>query len=332
MRVGVIVEDAGAARALAPVVARLRAGGADVRGVFGSTAAGAFAGVAERASGDEVISQSDVLVTGSSCWGERIEAKAVLAARARGLPSVTFIDAWSNYVPRLSYPGDRDMAALGDIVAVIDPHMKAGLVRDGVDDARITITGSPVFDAFVDAAPFGDASDESPTIVFLSQPLSKLYPGANLNEIVALRALALTAPQAARIVVRPHPREDRGALAELLATLPVRAGFSEHAGLAEDLAGASVAVGVSTMALIEAATRGRFTIAISLGHPLGIDWQHVLDAGLLVDASSPERLRQLLDEAIAARGQREAGGALEALGWSGGATDRLVDVIERSGR
>lgn len=332
MRVGVIVEDAGASRAIAPVVARLRARGADVHGTFGPAAATAFAGIAECATADEVIASSGVLVTGSSCWGERLEAKAILAARARAVPCVTFIDAWSNYRPRLSYPGERDMAAVGDVVAVIDSYMRAGLVRDGVDDARITITGSPAFDAFLGAPTLADAAKESPAIVFLSQPLSKLYPGGKLDERVALRALAAAAPAGIKIVVRPHPREERGGLADLLATLPARAALSEHAGLAEDLTQASVVVGVSTMALIEAATRGRFTIALSLGHPLGIDWQHVLDAGLLVEAPSPERLRQLLNEAIAARGRRDVAGALGNLGWSSGATDRLADVIERSCR
>ena len=101
--VGVVCEDAGAAQALAPVLAALAARGDRVIAVLGPVAARVLGALP--ASTTAVIAATEdeataalgaldweglcVLLTGSTPWGARSEARAVLRARAEGVPVAT---------------------------------------------------------------------------------------------------------------------------------------------------------------------------------------------------------------------------------------------------
>lgn len=71
---------------------------------------------------------------------------AVLAARALGIPTVTFIYSWDNL------SGQGRIAAPFDYYFVWSPHMKSELLRyyPDVREEQTVITGTPQFDAYAD--------------------------------------------------------------------------------------------------------------------------------------------------------------------------------------
>lgn len=338
LRALVVCEDAGAAAALAPVCEVLRAEGATVAGWLGEVA-GRTLGVAgrriladadalERALATDEISRSDVLLAGTSAWGLRLEARAVLEARRRGVPSVGLLDFWSNYEPRLSFPERTGLDACPDVLAVVDGTMRDDLVTLGVPSARLVVTGSPAFDRWLDA-PARPPGHAGRSVVFLSQPLRALYGDAlGYDELVVLEATArISADLGAPLVVRPHPREDRGALEAVIATLPGEIAFSTEADLGADLAAARVVVGMTTMGLVHAALGGVPAISAQLERR-GDDGLATNRLGLTLPVTTREELSVRIRSAFGA-GSAEP---TRLPGWSPGAARRVAELVAETSR
>jgi hypothetical protein len=348
LKVLVACEDAGGARALAPVVERLRARGDAVEVHAAAVAARTFrdAGVpvpetgivtdasdaATRFSG-EALASASVLLVSSTCWGARVEAAAVLAAQQRSVPALTVIDFWSNYRARLSFPDDDGLALVTDVVAVVDETMRRGLIEAGVSARRVTVTGSPAFDAYFDVAP--PPAPARRRVLFVSQPIASLYgagPDAprwlGYDEASVLRALAtLAGERGVPVAVRPHPREDAVALERLAGTLPGEVAMATEGSFVDAVAASSVVVGMTTVALVEAALLGRTAISAQLG-AFGGDALVTNAVGLTVGVFDEGQLGAALDRALA-DGVRPPAERLRRLGWSPGATARVVAELDR---
>lgn len=322
----IVCEDAGAAAGLAPVAARLERR----RVIAGDAARAAFESrnvPVERfdVSCLDIAPNVTTLVTGSTAWGDRIEARALLAARAKGVRTVTYLDFWSSYVERLSYPMKTDLEVVPDVLAVVDDVMRDDLVKIGVSAERIVVTGNPAFDALHERraawpAPSGDV------VLFLSQPLASLYGDTlGYTERSTLEALApAVAELGMRLRVRPHPREDRAALASLVSALPGACAMDASTSLEEALRNARIVTGMTTMALVEAALSGRPTVSIQLGGLSNVELPTVR-AGATLLVTSPAAL------GAAVRDVRDRGEALlpRGAGFDTGATGRLLSVIVR---
>lgn len=263
----IVCEDAGAAAALCIVGEQLAQEGRLRTVVAGIRAEPAFAAkglspVSGMRAG--VLDGDAVLLTGSTMWGDRIEARALVEARQRGQWSVTFLDFWSNYLARLSYPSAMGLEILPSRLAVIDDHMFDEVVALGVDGQRVAVTGSPALDLIWERPRF--IPDSSGPVVFLSQPIEALY-GQSLGytEVGVLAALApRIAALGRRLVIRPHPREDVDNLRRIVANLPGQC-IVEWDDFERLLSSASVVIGMTTMGLVEAALRGLPTLSLQLG-------------------------------------------------------------------
>lgn len=67
------------------------------------------------------------------------------------IPTVGILDQWQNYALRFSGPGDKErLAYLPDHVFVMDDIAKMDMIKDGIPEERIIITGQPAFSGIVD--------------------------------------------------------------------------------------------------------------------------------------------------------------------------------------
>jgi len=328
--VAVVCEDAGGAAALAPVVLALAARGEALRFALGALAARVFAaaGIDARASiAPESAGGSRLVLAATSPWGERLEARAVIAARGAGVPSVALVDFWARYEERLSYPAPTGFAALPDRVLAIDEWMRRDLVAAGVDEARVVVTGSPAFDAIL-AGPRW-APPPEPRVLFLSQPMAALFgddPRApsylGYTERSVLAALAsIVAELDAELVVRPHPREDEATLRAFAMGLPCRVAWDASGSLRDAVARARAVVGMTTMALVEAALMGAPALSAQLGRKA--DGLPTNRTGLTRDVPDAASLLAALRDALALRSAPPPHAA-----FAPGATARVVAVLD----
>jgi hypothetical protein len=347
IRVLLACEDAGGARALAPVVDKLLARGDIVDFLLGPVAArclhesGIASDIAPISNPSEVDAQLSrwrdwhVLVTASTPWGLRLEARAVLAARAHACPSLTFIDFPAQYRERLSFPERDGLCALPDRVAAIDWPMRDDLLAIGVAPERIVATGSPAFDAIL-AAPAPIVERRADTVLFLSQPIASLF-GADesrssflgYTEHTTLAALApLIARHRLRLIVRPHPREDVAALETFIATLPGDVVLQSAPALADAVASARLVVGMMTIGLTEAALRGASVISAQIGRR-GVDPLASNRVQVTIPVVTESELASAVDELLRSpRSAADTRARIAALGWQPGAAKRLVAAID----
>jgi hypothetical protein len=323
-RVAFAIEDAGGARAVVPLIARMSDAGVAL-GPAAAEVARAHGLSLEARDVDEILAGARLLVTSSTSWGLRLEARAVQAARAMGIPTLTVMDFWSNYRSRLSYPSETDWGALPDCIAVIDETMRADLSRLGVT-CRVEITGSPAFDDLLGRArALPPAAGK--TVTFLSQPIAALY-GTELGytEHTILRALAAACARLdLDLHVRAHPREDSEALGAFArsigamtsdATMPLRTCVEQ-----------SIAVtGMTTMALVEAALLGRPSLSLQLGR-LGEDALPTNASGLTIGVRDEDDLIDKLSRAARRDESLDTRKRLAALGWRPGATERVLALM-----
>ncbi len=262
----VVCEDAGAASALAPAVRLLQLRGDTTTWRLGDVARRVFRDHGLDTPDQDVavhIGGHDVVLLGTTSWGLRVEARAVLEARAARVPSFGVLDFWSNYETRLSFPGSTGLAATPDRIAVIDDAMRSALEALGVPRNRIVVTGSPAFEATLASA--GRWAPVERTVLFLSQPLHELNGDLGYDEFLVLEALAgITTRANARLLVRAHPREDRAALAQFLTSLPGEVRLDDTPSLLASTRFARLVVGMTSVALIHTAIFGAPTISAQL--------------------------------------------------------------------
>lgn len=111
----------------------------------------------------------DLVVAGTSA-GMSIEKHTILEAQKKNIRTIAVVDFWSNYTLRFSTPYTQDLKYLSDTICVIDQDMKNGLVREGIPQDRIVITGNPFFDTWSTLKNYNPEY-----IVFVSQPFSEVY-------------------------------------------------------------------------------------------------------------------------------------------------------------
>jgi hypothetical protein len=266
----------------------------------------------------------------------RLEAHATIAARQRSLPTFTLIDFPSQLRPRLSFPGTDDLGAMGDHVLAIDQEMRRRLVIAGVPENRVVVTGSPAFDGLWEAESLSPGEGDATHVLFLSQPIAALHgsDGAvptflGYTEGMVLDAVArMIAPHGLELRVRPHPREDESMLTKLARELPGRVRVDRTGSLREAIGRAQWVVGMTSIALVEAALLGKTAISVQFDRrgedPL---WTNV--SGLTVGVIDREGLAVAVAEALrTARAPRLARSNMEALGWAPGAAGRVLACLD----
>ncbi|WP_261303486.1 hypothetical protein [Paenibacillus andongensis] len=118
------------------------------------------------------------LVTGTS-WGSSLEQTVIQLFEYKGVPTLTVLDYWSNYMERLEI---QDKAHIfPTYYIVMDEIAREEAVDHGVPESIIRVLGHPGMDTIIQRSQSQIKSgrhlisDTTMKVLFLSQPLSVLY-------------------------------------------------------------------------------------------------------------------------------------------------------------
>ncbi len=288
-RVAVVARQAGSATAFAPVVRALQEEvnvTCLVLGLEYASRAFATAGtVAQTVTSFAealpylVVAQPTVLITGTS-FNAVGDGEFWHWAREMGIPSIAFVDNWTNYRERFSSTPSRPFDCLPEHIAVVDALMASRLIAAGCPKERVTIIGHPGWDDLIrrrghraTELRYALAGD-STLILFVSEPLAQFYgdklgytEGKALRLLFdALETLGESRNESYTVAVKPHPVEDSAALTHLLGMASSRVRARLVTGDRLDLVSASdLVVGMNSLLLHEAALMGRPVVALQPG-------------------------------------------------------------------
>jgi hypothetical protein len=339
--------EAGSARALIPILARLaRQEGTGVR-VIASFSRGAesvsriasprlpfdvvAADEAERQLGEH---GQAAVVTGTTI-GPGIEKRLAAAARARGLPVIAVLDSWCNYRERFEMGTSGWASELPDMILIMDAVAETEAVAAGLPAERLRITGQPAFDAIVARAKSTTARRPvSPPrrILFLSEPLQLFQSrgfGSGFTEVDAFAILCeawRSLPEASRpdVVIRPHPLESMSEWEGRVRASGIAATLNAGGELLDVFETVDAVLGISTIGLVEAFVFGLPVAVLQVrDHPA--DTLVLSRHGIVPRVSTAEDLSNALRDGFPAAAARRAG---ELLRWMDGhAADRACDAV-----
>jgi hypothetical protein len=219
-------------------------------------------------------SKANYLVTGTS---EKVADDALFWAWANEhrIPSLAFVDQWSNLAERFACQN------LPTDVGVLDEHAQHELTGILKDRSVVHIVGSPVFDALKKNIALSSGLKNTKTILFVLEPDISGMSDADIRNahgfteyeclcagFKCARAYARKKNVSFRYVLKPHPRDHQDRIYELIRKLqfdvsdvPVEVwkGSREAALIASDLV-----IGMRSMLLLEAAFVQRPVISIQL--------------------------------------------------------------------
>jgi len=287
----VIARQPGSAAALAPVVLALRkeAGvSCLVLGLDHAPQSWAISGIVAQAvaSFTEALPylaavQPAMLLTGTS-FDAVGDGQFWNWAREQGIPSIAFVDHWTNYRQRFSSTPARPFDCLPERVAVIDSLMANRLIEAGCPEKHIIVTGHPGWDCLIQRRSHHATelcrklAGDSILVLFASEPLARFYGskgscnGFGYTErdaltllINALETIADNQGEAYTVAVKPHPLEDSVAFTDLLTAASGRVRVVLVKGdRIELVTAAKVVTGMSSLLLYEAALMGQPVVAL----------------------------------------------------------------------
>ncbi|MGH1427736.1 MAG: hypothetical protein ACRBEE_07335 [Arenicella sp.] len=118
----------------------------------------------------------DLLLGATSVNEFNWERKFVQLANMLGVPSVSVIDFWSNFLMRFRL--DENELVMPSKIAVIDQSMKESIQASGVDDAILSVVGHPAYELIANKkGGRQESNDEGDVlrILFVSQPIAKFH-------------------------------------------------------------------------------------------------------------------------------------------------------------
>lgn len=245
------------------------------------------------------IAPSHVICTASSRHVDMTNARVIAGARARRIPSLSFLDHWVGFDRFQDESGAP--AYLPDVTGVPDRYCQERMKAIGATDAAAPIVGHAHLEALARRA--GSPPGRGPLRVLLvSQPVvsDRSFRGALFLDDRGRRAIdriaEALAPAAAAgaiaLAYRPHPKEQRGDL------LPAGLALDEAEGGAALLDRHDLFVGVTSMVLFEAAVARRAVIQLdvpALRRSVAGDWPPY-DAGARL--TSLDQLNAAVEAAV----------------------------------
>jgi len=199
-----------------------------------------------------------VLVSGTG-WQGRLEHDARAIGRARGIRSVAVLDHWVNYPERFVREG---AAILPETLLVADREAAAIAERCFPGIPVVTLPNCYLDRQIAAIAAAGEPAEQNAILAVMEPARTDWGRGESgefqaLDYLVARWSDAGFAPDAP-FSLRPHPSEPVGRYAEWLQRTPLmRAEISVGQTLAEDIAQASIVVGLNSYALTIALAVGR---------------------------------------------------------------------------
>jgi hypothetical protein len=268
----VVSHDAGGAELLASYVARH---GVSCEFVLDGPALKVF----ERKLGfvslmplESALAKCDEFLTGTS-WQSDLEWRAIVAARAAGKRTTSFLDHWGNYRERFIRDG---VECLPDTLWVGDA-MAEQLARKIFPATPVQLVSNPYFEDIREALSKLESAAAARTVqglrvLFVCEPLSEhgmkehgdeCYWG--YTEFDALRYFfanrAVLGKPIASLVIRPHPAEAEDKYDQIANEFGEIACIGGEKSLLQEIAESDVVAGCESMAMVVGLIAGRRVIA-----------------------------------------------------------------------
>ncbi len=304
----------------------------------------------------------DAVITGTSLddFTERYLWKA---AETLHIKAFAILDQWVNLGIRFSgcdysraeeYHRRREHPYLPYRILAMDELAKEQLLKDGVSEDKIALTGQPHFDMVRDQ--FRRARQVYDrmrwNVVFVSEPLhqdydnnseAESYWGFNEKSIFgslyrSLEYLAEANACKIRLIIRPHPRENRKGWEQVIKEMGKDSVTLEMDTVNDSFSvikSADLVCGMSSMFLLESIICGRSVVSIEIG--LKRENPFILDRtghcrSILSEEELQKKLLQVYSSSEDENAKIPRGGVLEnIIGYPKGicnATEEVVRLVE----
>jgi UDP-N-acetylglucosamine 2-epimerase len=225
------------------------------------------------------------------------------AAEQYGIPCFAILDQWLNYGVRFSqysvselkeYYHEKKHVYLPTKILVMDDLAKQKAVEEGLEESRIIVTGQPYFETVKNGIKRISKKDiaelhkklkiqkDDCVIVFASEPISKTYHETDNSDhfwgytertilrslLDALAELTAKKNKAVKIIIRPHPKEDKDNFNDIIAVYEgkeISLTVDDSIDSLQLIAASNLICGMSSMFLIESAIVGKPVLSIQIG-------------------------------------------------------------------
>lgn len=265
----------------------------------------------------------DIIVTGTSL-NDYTERYLWKAAEILKIKSFAILDQWMNLGIRFSeydygkmdeYNKHKKHQYLPTYILAMDENAKNTMVQEGISENRIIVTGQPHFDVVNQKYLCAKAAYDKKfwNVVFVSEPISQdydddseqMYWGYNEKTIFnnlykCIKELSDKYDIKSRIIIRPHPREDRENWRKILLdsyNSKVIIECNSESDSFDIMKSADVVCGMSSMFLLEAFICKKHTLSIEIG--LERENPFILDRmGICKSVISEKELLQKLENIL----------------------------------
>lgn len=254
-----------------------------------------------------------------------------LASEKLNIPSFAILDQWINYGIRFSkygsfqsdiYKNDKVHSFLPMKILVMDEIARHEAIGDGLEPAKIEITGQPYFETLMqkfdqstrntirDSRKQLQVKEDDFLITFASEPVSvdyrsnfdgQAYWGYDEKTIfkelmMAIENIATDFEGKISVIIKLHPREDKNNYLDVVENQTsdkIKITVIENFDSCSLIAASNLVCGMSSMFLIEAVIIGKPVISIAVG--LNREDPFILDRiGVLKSVNRTEELQEKL--------------------------------------
>lgn len=207
-------------------------------------------------------------------WQTPFGIDLIEAAKRRGIRTITYLDHWVNHRQQFGYPRPGWEDRLPDEFWVGDEHADK-MARVWFPDKAIKLVPNLYFEEIKDACDIKNrsVSQDPKLILFLSEPISSTinsfgdHEDIVFTETEVLESLCEYLAESGsgyRLLIRMHPSEGREKYRSIIDKYSGRLGIeiSKDTTLPEDLAPATIVIGMDTMALVLALKCGKRAISL----------------------------------------------------------------------
>lgn len=264
-----------------------------------------------------------LLITGTS-WGSDFELIAINECKKYEILTISILDYWSNYKSRFICKNGN--VVFPDYYILMDELAKKEAITEGVPENIIKVLGHPGIDKWINSKPCRIESSDTIKVLFLSQPLSKLYGdslGYNESEVLKEFIDVIGLFKNFTPHIKFHPKDDK----------VLKEKYNEYRiekDLDMILSTYDLVIGMNSIALLFSVLSGKPTISFQ-PNLKGRDLCITNKLGLTKLMLSAEELKLFMQKYIKGK-KMDISEKLEKYIWSDGkSTERVSSFIEKIG-
>ncbi|MBU1145315.1 MAG: CDP-glycerol glycerophosphotransferase family protein [Firmicutes bacterium] len=234
------------------------------------------------------IEKPDLLLCGTSD-GFNLEKALVLASRELQVCSIGILDNWTNLGLRFNEDDlGVDLIYLPDKLAVMDQFVKENILKFGVKNENIIVTGNPYFDEIINYQNVESSKsvrtelllkDDDFIITFFSEPHSIDYGTDNSNLlfkgftekdvlkgiVYCIKKLNNYLSKNIVLLIKLHPKEDGKFILDEVENSMIRYRFLKEFDQRKLILASDIVIGIESIVLMESVILGKPTISFQPG-------------------------------------------------------------------